>query len=135
MLLAFLLFGLSSCEKKNEPSPECGFYVDIDKAYFNNGPDDPFTIQNAVLEGDCLTITVQYGGGCGGAAFTLVDKDVIQYTNPPSRQLRLALKDEDWCEALLTEDRVYDLSPLQVADEAVFNLVLQGWEGELLYSY
>jgi hypothetical protein len=135
LIPAFLFLSLTSCTDKNQPSPECGDYVFIGKNFYNNGPDDPFSMEDVSLEGDCLTLKVQYGGGCGGATFTLVDKSDIERTSPPTRYIRLALKDQDNCEALITEDKVYDLSPLQVETDTQIKLVLQNWEGEIVYSY
>ena len=135
LLPAMLLFILSSCTDKNQPSPECGDYVFIGQNFYNNGPEDPFMLEDVSLEGDCLTLKVQYGGGCGGAEFTLVDKNDIVKTFPVTRYIRLALKDQDNCEALITEDRIYDLSPLQIEGETQINLILQNWEGEIIYSY
>ena len=77
---------------------------------------DAYTINAATLQGDMLTINVSYGGGCETHVFTLVAEERFLESFPV--QLRVSLAHNangDTCEAWLTEDYHFDLTPLKEA--------------------
>ena len=86
-----------------------------------DGPDgvarwgsDPYELQSAEIEADTLLATVSYGGGCANHAFTLVLENAFKMTDPPRLPATLAHDaDDDMCEAWLTEDYAFDLTPLK----------------------
>ena len=77
---------------------------------------DAYTINAATLQGDTLTLNVSYSGGCETHAFTLVAEQRFLESLPV--QLRVSLAHNangDRCEALITEDYHFDLTPLKEA--------------------
>lgn len=75
---------------------------------------DAYTINAATLRGDILTVNVSYSGGCETHEFTLVAEERFLESLPV--QLRVSLSHNangDRCEALITEDYHFDLTPLK----------------------
>ena len=87
---------------------------------------DPYMIETGgddtpVIEGDTLTITVSYGGGCEDHDFTLVASNVFAESYPV--QLRGIVAHDahgDRCRAYLTEDYDFDLAPIKTLYQAAY---------------
>lgn len=131
---------LTSCNKSttvaiDPPLPECDNLVVVDANFYQNGPADEFYFQSATIDGNCLKMIVQYGGGCEAVIFQLIDASVILESFPIQRNIRLSLEDNDNCEALVTQELNYDLTPLQVDGYAKIVLNLQGSQESLIYNY
>jgi len=138
--LAILLLGSLGCKKTDsdcsctDPAP-CDQMAQVNDALFTNGPDDDHFIREASVEGDCLYLRFQYGGGCGTIDYQLVANSEIVNVLPPQRGVRLALEDNDSCEALLSEIVTFNLKPLRINRTDTVRLSLEGWEENLLYTY
>ncbi len=113
----------------------CGQSIVVDAKLYQNAPDDPFQFQSAKIDGNCLKLVVQYGGGCEKVTFKLIDASVILESFPVQRNLRLSLEDNDHCEALITHELQFDLTPLQVEGIAKIAFNLQGFPEKLIYQY
>ena len=77
---------------------------------------DAYTINAATLEGDTLRVNVSYSGGCETHAFTLVAEQRFLESFPV--QLRVSIAHNangDRCDALITGDYHFDLTPLKEA--------------------
>ena len=75
---------------------------------------DEYVINAATVEDDTLRVNVSYSGGCETHAFTLVAEPIFLESFPV--QLRVSLAHNangDTCEALITEDHVFDLTPIK----------------------
>ena len=76
-----------------------------------NYGDDPYVANSATIDGDQLTISVSYAGGCRNHIFTLVISESFLESDPV--QLPAVLAHEangDPCEAYPTESLVFDLA-------------------------
>ena len=134
---SILLSGCNKTESVNIdlPLPECDNSVVVDADLYQNAPADEFYYPNATVDGNCLKITVQYGGGCEDVIFQLFDASSILKSLPIQRSIRLSLEDNDFCEALVTQELSYDLTPLQVDGYSKIILNLQGFTESLVYNY
>ncbi len=113
-----LVTGFFSCKSSATPEttsgrdkPSCGL------GWTKNArPDtvrsDAFELLDATLNGRCMDITVRYGGGCGGADFFLLWNGALAESAPAKATLRLILKDQDHCRALLTKTLSFDIGTL-----------------------
>ena len=95
-----------------------GANIGIGGVVFGLTPDawgtDAYTINAATLQGDTLTINVSYSGGCEAHTFTLVAEERFLESFPV--QLRVSLAHNangDTCEALITEDHTFNLTPIK----------------------
>ncbi len=79
-------------------------------------PDDPATIVSAAVEGDSLSLEVQYGGGCEEHGFALYASDMFLESEPVQVMASLAHDAKgDKCKALVTRKLRFDLGPLRDA--------------------
>ena len=75
---------------------------------------DPYELSAATITGDTLTVTVSYSGGCETHQFTLVASNVFLESYPVQLGASLAHDaNGDSCEAWLTEDWDFDLTPIK----------------------
>ena len=73
--------------------------------------DDPYVANSAAIDGDQLTISVSYAGGCRNHIFTLVISESFLESDPVRLPVVLAHEaNGDPCEAYPTESRVFDLA-------------------------
>ena len=75
---------------------------------------DAYVINAATVEDGTLRVNVSYSGGCETHAFTLVAAEMFLESLPV--QLRVSLAHNangDTCEALITEDHIFDLTPIK----------------------
>ena len=105
---------------------------------------DAYVINAATVQGDTLRINVSYGGGCETHQFTLVAEPVFLESFPV--QLRVSVAHNangDACEAWLTEDYHFDLTPIKEGyqtgyqtDEGTIVLRLKDApSGDLFYDF
>lgn len=135
-LLIFVLplLGLFACQERID-AEECEEVIRNSSRYENEKSDD-FKLIEARLDADCLLITVRYGGGCGGADFSLIAIEGERFSLPPQIPMRLLLDDNDNCEALITEEIGFDLRPLQgEGGEGLHMLDLEGLNEMIEYRY
>ena len=84
----------------------------INPSVYNEFITDTYILKEAYINMDSLKIEVQYGGGCGDAAFGLLTDGYFKESFPVQLDIRLILKDTDPCEALVQKSLCYDLSKL-----------------------
>ena len=68
LVLIFIILGLlTGCtDDSNKPSnSNCEKEIFVDDTLFAKAPNHRFNFLNAEIIGDCLEITISYGGGCG----------------------------------------------------------------------
>lgn len=77
-------------------------------------PSDPYSILSAQITGDQLRLKVQYGGGCAEHTFSLMGPLTIPAGDPtPITAYLHHDANGDACEALITQDLIFDLTPLR----------------------
>ena len=107
-LLLVLLAATGCQESPLEPVlPESNVVVADGRDYGN----DRYSINSAALDGDLLSVSVSFSGGCRSHVFTLVISPSFLESDPV--QLPAVLAHEangDPCEAYPTETRVFDLA-------------------------
>lgn len=133
-LSTIILF--NACQKERDSSPACQeLEVLVDETAFLNAPDDPSTIDNVRISGDCLTIHFS-SGGCDGSSWELklIDSGALIKTNPPQRQLRLSLKNNELCDAWISRELTFNIQALKVNDNKVY-LNIENYGTQILYEY
>ncbi len=75
---------------------------------------DEYTLNTAVIEGDTLQLNVSYSGGCETHQFTLVTAGIFLESFPVQLNVSVVHNaNGDSCEAWLTEDFHFDLTPIK----------------------
>jgi len=102
---------------------------------YENAREDPLTINNLELDGNCLNINLS-AGGCDGNSWRidLIDSEQILYAIPPQRRLKLPFENDELCKAYITRNVAFDLKPLQLPGEEVL-LRIEDMEQIILYEY
>lgn len=133
LILLGCLFCLS-CAKNKVVYPQCQ-PIAVDRSLFFSSQGDDFDFEEVNIEGDCLEITIRYGGGCGSIIASLIDSGDIRDSQPLMRNLRLVLADRDPCEASVTKKFSYDLTRIREPDQNIIRLDLLGWPIPIYYDY
>lgn len=93
-----------------EPSVGKVFIGDADRRFGT----DKYTLNSTTINGDTLTINVSYSGGCEKHEMTLVVSESFLESFPVQLPVSLAHNaNGDACEAWLTEDHNFDLTPIK----------------------
>lgn len=126
----------AACEINRIEELGCSAYVDL---YFNNYDSlarDPVYIHEAYIDGDCLHIKLSYGGGCEEHTVDLARMHPWSATSPlppPAFEIRHDAKG-DMCEAYITRELRFDLSPLKEEGAKSFTLSAKLLTGDEYYQ-
>ncbi len=130
-----LFFVLGSCNRYDPDPPSCDYEVMVDEALYKNGSSGQFTLSDVKIVGDCLTLSVT-ASGCSGDTWELkmVDSGAIAESYPVQRYMRLLLKNDELCDAVITKKVSFDLRPIRVGGDKII-IHLKDWDPSLLYTY
>ncbi|MFX1255286.1 MAG: hypothetical protein ACFFCZ_27035 [Promethearchaeota archaeon] len=88
----------------------------ISESAYETAPRDPFSSISADIDNDILKVKARYGGGCNEHDFALIASPGFMESNPVQANAVLSHDaHNDSCEALITQDLAFDLSPLKEA--------------------
>jgi len=99
---------------------------------------DPLTIKSASIDGNIITIDVEFSGGCEEHWVDLVGSFAVMKSLPPKRSIKLMhTANGDACRKVINETLVFDISALASSQTpgSVITLILDGFKGELTYTY
>lgn len=136
ILMAFVLStSFLGCSKDNDDNTICEFATIISSEAYENAPSDVLTINSLEINDNCLKINFS-SGGCNGNSWEikLIDSEAILESNPPQRNLRLSLKNEELCYAYITKELTFDISNLRVDGNQV-QLNITNSDDTILYEY
>ncbi len=135
ILGSVLTIFLMSCDDESV-DVACGDSIILDNISYSTTLSDDFNITQASINGNCLSATVQYGGGCEDVDFSFMGStEDFPVTLPATLKMKIVLVDNDQCEALVTENLEFDLTPLQDANHNNINLILEGWNDTFNYDF
>lgn len=116
LVFLFLVFLLGACDEEKEIlQPDCKKYIELSFLDYNSMKDDPYQIGEARLDGNCLTISLKYSGGCKEHQ---VDLALIlpECATPPLPTPTFEIRhnaNDDMCEALITKEYQFDISGIK----------------------
>jgi len=131
-----IIIGLSSCDKENDNSSISGNdLIVLDKDMYDTVSTSNYSILNAEIIDNCLKVEV-YSGGCDGSSWevTLVDSELVAESNITERFIKISLKNEELCLAMVVKTYTFDLTPIKFSNNQIF-VNLSNWENKLLYQY
>ena len=105
---------------------------------------DEYVLNSATITDDTLKINVSYGGGCETHQFTLVSSGVFLESFPVQLRVSLAHNaNHDPCQAWLTDDYHFDLSPIKTLYQEAYQqeaatiilLLDDAPDGQLVYKF
>ena len=135
IILVITFFTSCSNDDDSNNSITCDFTTLISSEEYANASSDKLTINSLEIIENYLKINFS-SSGCSGDTWELklIDSEAILESNPAQRNLRLSLKNEELCEALITKELSFDISNLQVDGNQV-QLNITNSDDEILYEY
>ena len=135
LIILVVTFGFISCNNDDDDSNNCDQITIISPEQYETAPNDLLFINSLEINGDCLKINFS-SGGCSGDTWIikLIDSESIMESNPPQRNLRVSLKNDEDCEALITKELTFDVSELKVDGNLVILNITNSNE-QILYEY
>lgn len=135
IILLFSLFQIIACCPVIEDESMCDDKVIIDKKLFDAAPNSSVNITKIEIIGDCLSIDFN-ASGCNGISWKvkLIDSEAILKSNPPQRNLRLSLENNELCEAIIHKKISFDISKLRLTGSEVI-LNIANSEHQIKYIY
>lgn len=124
------------CSYDNDDHPiNCDFETIISSEEYINAPSAALSINSLAIVNDCLTINFS-SGGCDGKTWDirLIDSGEIIESNPPQRILRLSLKYDEECFAIISKESSFDISNLKIQGRKVI-LNITNTDDKISYDY
>lgn len=136
LLSLTIVIGFSSCNKNDDKnSITCNTVIVLDKDLYDTVNTQNHVILSAIIFIDCLEVEV-YSGGCDGNSWevSLVDSELVAESSFVERFLKISLKNEEVCLAMIAKKYTFDLKPIRLPGNQIL-LNLGNWDAQLLYSY
>ncbi|WP_299111385.1 hypothetical protein [uncultured Winogradskyella sp.] len=139
-LIALLLFAVlllnMQCEDDDQPLTVCDATTIIDNELYENAQTAFYNLVNVEINENCLNIEIS-SSGCSGETWVLelVDSADIFESNPPQRNLKLVLTNNETCLAVFEQKQSFDITSLQVEDVNEVVLNIEDFLEPILYSY
>ena len=113
---------------------DCDQNVIISPTEYQNAPNDPFSIAEMTIMGNCLNIKF-VASGCDGNTWIvkLIDSGNVAESYPCQRTLRLSLDNKEECTAVPGKEISFDIKDLQIVGNDKVILHVSG--KEILYEY
>ena len=133
---------VTSEETGSEEEPLWGGVV-IDPDDTGTLGSDEYVLNAAAIRADTLAVTVSYSGGCQEHLFAVDASSAFRESDPVQLPVALAHEaNDDTCERWVTQDYLFDLTPLRERYEqeyqqqsGVIVLLLDGASGDLRYVF
>lgn len=129
-LIVLLFSFLSACTEQAEivesQQGGCQEYVELNYSNYDSLKTDPITVQEVKIEGDCLVLTLQYGGGCREHQIDLaliLPECGTPPLPPPAFEIRHNANG-DGCKALFTQDYRFDISGIREQGKTKVDFIL-----------
>ena len=134
-ILVTMLFFIACEDEKGDAKLDCDQTARISASEYPTAPDDPVTIEEVMINKNCLNFRYT-ATACNGNtwAVELIDSGDVMESQPPRRDIVFVLHNDEECDAIVTKEVSFDVSPLQVDGNSVI-LILQNTGEEVLYQY
>lgn len=99
---------------------------------------DPITITSVKLEGNILSLGVEYSGGCKDHTYDLIGSEAVMKSLPAKRSVKLIHhSNDDSCRELVSETLKFDVRAFAMSQTtgSEIVLILDGLKETVLYVY
>lgn len=131
-----VIFGSLACNSDDSNNTNsCDQLVIISSEQYDDAPNDNLIINSLKINEDCLRINFS-SSGCSGDTWKvkLIDSEEILESDPPQRNLKVSLKNEELCQAVITKEITFGISELRVEGTKIL-LNIKNSDDKLLYEY
>lgn len=133
-IFLYILILFSGCRDLCEPdsSPGCK-PIHFNDGWYDHGVEgDDTRVLDYRIDGQCLYLTVGYGGGCKEHDIQFAANGWIK-TYPPQITAKIVHDDQDSCEAYIQEEVGFDLGSLEY--QSGFYINIKGFDEQIFYKY
>ena len=99
---------------------------------------DPVTVTSAALDGNILSLEIEYSGGCKDHTYELIGSAAVMKSLPAKRAIKLVHNsNEDSCRELVSETIKFDIQDLAYTQKTGSEIVLllDGYKQSISYVY
>jgi len=114
-------------------SPNTCTPIPNSRQLYDQAESDPFTLEDVVVAGSCLEITISYSGGCGEIESLLIGSGDYMESLPVQLDIKFILDDEDPCKAIIRKSFYFNLNTILPPDEEEIILHLADWPLDIYY--
>jgi hypothetical protein len=137
-LFALFLFSCSTLgnlsDQKLKVNPICKSIQQTDRL-LSEIPTDDVSVESLRIVGNCLSMEISYGGGCGSFELDLLYQNMEQTDGIPVLNLKPVFNDNDPCRAIVLDTIQFDLSVFEsVARSGGIRLNIFGSEKSIFYA-
>lgn len=125
ILFLVVVISMMACSKNCIEQESCGPKAIIDQYLFESTTTGNYMITNAVINGNCIDISIS-SSGCSGSTWVteLVDSGGLVETNPPMRLIRLKLTNNELCSAVISKTVSFNISNLKLPGYTSMSVVV-----------
>jgi hypothetical protein len=137
LILSIITFLASACQKdsNNDVNDNCPEKAIVSESQYNREIQNPYTIENAYVEDQCLFIEISHSGGCAELTYILADAGNVAESYPVQRWIKLQVDGLDPCDGIVQKVLSFDLTPIQADGENISTLHLFDWSESLTHEY
>jgi len=132
-----LLLMSTQCDEDDDMAPEpCGQTVVVDSGFYESAESASYELINAEINDNCLIVNIS-ASGCDGNSWSavLVDSGAVAESSPEQRFLKFVFSNDEECLAVITQERSFDLSAIQVDGSTDIILNIEDFPEALTYTY
>lgn len=111
LILIPLIIVACSEEKTTDPPKTCGASISIVSDTVGL-PHYYFGLNDATLNENCLSLVLDYGGGCGEVSFDLYSFGEYELNDTLHQKVFIAMTTNDPCEMLIEKEYMFDIAEI-----------------------
>ncbi|MGK0323222.1 MAG: hypothetical protein ACJARX_002285 [Psychroserpens sp.] len=127
----------TQCDEDDQDNDfPCNQTVVVDTGFYESSQSDFFEFTSVQLNGNCLVLEFT-ASGCDGNSWSMVfvDSGGVAESFPEQRFLKFVLTNEEACLAVISQERSFDISPIEVEGRNEIILNIEDFSESLTYTY
>ncbi|WP_304139552.1 hypothetical protein [Mesonia mobilis] len=140
-LLLLIIIMFAACQDCEDDSGsinllDCNLNTTVSSLAYQNSISSPVSISFHTITENCLALDYN-ASGCDGSSWEveLIASEDILEANPPQRNLKLILINQELCTAVIQQEMTFDITNLQVANNNSVLLNIDEITEPILYEY
>jgi len=137
-----MVFSCSEAEdapqfQSGQTQTDCDAFIQIlSQDEFNALAEAEFSIEDVSISQDCLSVTIG-DSGCNPENWdiNLLTTNAVMESNPPQKNLKIEVVNNEVCLAVFEKTKVFDLTPIQNNGDSEIILNIEGWPNPVNYEY
>ena len=140
-LLLLIIIMFAACQNCEDDSGsinllDCNLNTTVSSLAYQNSISSPVSISFHTITENCLALDYT-ASACDGSSWEveLIASEDILEANPPQRNLKFILTNQELCTAVIQQEMTFDITNLQVANNNSVLLNIDEITEPILYEY